>query len=238
MTDEATIALWQSLAVRAGRSLDGVHVARLGQFLDLLLAANERMNLTRIRDRSSAEIEHVADALTLLRHLPRESVRLADVGSGGGVPGIVLAIARPDCSMALVESIRKKADFLKMAVAALSLNQATVICDRVESVGRSERRETFDVVTARAVAELPTLLEWSLPLLRVGGRLLAMKGPKVADELPACRSLLRPLGADEPNVHPVDVPQLPGRCVVEVVKTASTDPSYPSSPTRARRKRP
>lgn len=236
MPDEATIALWQTLFVVAGRTLEHGHVEHLDRFLELLLRANERMNLTRIRDRSSAEIEHVADALTLLRHLPRERCRLADIGAGGGVPGMVLAIARPDCSITLIESIRKKADFLRATANELRLVNTTVMCDRAETIGRSELRESFDVVTARAVAGLPTLLQWSMPLLRAGGRLLAMKGPKVADELPACRSLLRPLGAAEPCLHPVDVESLPGRCVVEVVKIASTDPRYPVSPTRARRK--
>lgn len=234
--DEPTIATWQSLSGMAGKALEAGQVAALGRYLDLLLEANRRVNLTRIRDRRSAEIEHVADALTLLRFLPAEPCEIADIGSGGGVPGIVLAIARPDCRVTLIESIGKKASFLELACRELGLSRVGVLAERAETVGRGERRERFDVVTARAVAEMATLLEWSMPLLRVGGCLLAMKGPRVTTELAGCERWLRPLGAARPVVRELDIPGLPGRRVVEVVKTAPTDSRFPPSPTRSRRR--
>ena len=101
--------LWNDLAGRAHVALSDVQHAQLGKYLDLLLAANARMNLTRITDRAAAEVQHVGDALTLLPFLPPGKVRLVDVGSGGGVPGIPLAIARPEATLMLVESTKKKA---------------------------------------------------------------------------------------------------------------------------------
>src|SRR5687768_16711544 len=96
--------LWTDLAARGHLTLSDTQHAQLAKYLDLLLAANQRMNLTRITDRAAPEVQHVGDALTLLPFLPPGNIRLADVGSGGGVPGIPLAIVRPDARVMLVES--------------------------------------------------------------------------------------------------------------------------------------
>src|SRR3954451_1106157 len=109
------------LARRAEVELSADQIARLSRYLDLLLEANQRMNLTRIADRAAAEVQHVGDALTVLPFLPKGTHELADVGSGGGVPGIPLAIARPDTRVTLLESTRKKANFLQEVVTKLSL---------------------------------------------------------------------------------------------------------------------
>src|SRR5579863_5841477 len=114
-------ALWNEIAARAGINLTSHQQELLNRYLDLLLSANQRMNLTRIVDRPSAELLHIADSLTLLAHLPRGPSRVADVGSGGGVPGIPLAIARPDVQIYLIESTRKKAVFLVNAARQLEL---------------------------------------------------------------------------------------------------------------------
>ena len=181
--------LWQQLATAAGRPLDGGQIGRLGQYLDLLLAANERMNLTRIVDRADAEVRHVADALTLLPLLPKGPHRLADVGSGGGVPGLPLAVARPDASVTLIESVGKKADFLREAAAELGLRNVAVFRGRAEDWPR-QSRDRFNVVTCRAVASLPKLLTWCRPLVTGGGVLLAMKGPRLVEELKEAEPLL------------------------------------------------
>src|SRR4051794_13493442 len=104
--------LWQQLADRAQLTLSQRQLDQFDHYLDLLLAANEQMNLTRIDTRDTAEVGHIGDALTLLPYLPREQHRLADIGSGGGIPGIPLAIARPDAQVTLIESTQKKANFL------------------------------------------------------------------------------------------------------------------------------
>ena len=179
--------LWHELAASAGRTLDDEQVGRLGQYLDLLLAANERMNLTRIADREAAEVGHVADALTLLPLLPDGAFRLADVGSGGGVPGLPLAIARPDANVTLIESVSKKADFLRETAAALGCDNVAVWRGRAEGY----QGPRFDVVTCRAVASLDKLLGWCRPLVAPGGALLAMKGPRLEEELEVAGPALR-----------------------------------------------
>jgi 16S rRNA (guanine527-N7)-methyltransferase len=226
--------LWKVLAARAGVELDDRHVALLSRYIDLLFEANQRMNLTRIASRADAELLHVADALTLLPYLPVGSHALADVGSGGGVPGIPLAVARPDARVTLIESTKKKAAFLDQAVRALGLANVTVDARRAEDVAHSERRESFDVAVARAVATLDWLAEWCLPLVRVGGCMLAMKGPKVHDELDAARRAARLVGGGEIALHPVDLPGASGHVITRITKVRKTGARYPRPATHAK----
>jgi 16S rRNA (guanine527-N7)-methyltransferase len=225
--------LWNDLA--EGK-LTGVQDAAFSRYLDLLIEANQRMNLTRITDRAAAEVQHVGDALTLLRYLSPGPIRLADVGSGGGVPGIPLAIARPDASITLIESTSKKAKFLSETAAALELVNVKIRAERAEDAGRGPARESFDVVTARAVGVMAWLVEWCLPLVKVGGTLLAMKGPKLADELPAAIRTIRILGGGEPVVHPVQLAGTNGHVIVAIRKVRHTDRRFPRPPTSAKGK--
>jgi 16S rRNA (guanine527-N7)-methyltransferase len=228
--------LWTDLARRADATLSLEQHAKLAHYLDLLFEANARMNLTRITDRAQAELQHVGDALTVLPHLPEGAIRLADVGSGGGVPGIPLAIARPNAMVMLIESTKKKAAFLKDAAGALGLENVSVSEWRAEDVARSNSRETFDVALVRAVATMNWLAEWCLPLVKKGGKMLAMKGPKVADELPAAAKAIKLLGGAEPIVHPVDLPGTEHRVIVEIPKVARSDARYPRPATSAKGK--
>ena len=232
--------LWPQLATRAGITLSPEQHAQLSRYLDLLFEANARMNLTRITDRAAAEVQHVGDALTLLPLLPRQaggfSPRLADVGSGGGVPGIPVAIARPDFSVLLIESTKKKATFLKQTIESLGLTNASVSEWRAEDVAHSNNREAFDIVTARAVATLDFLAEWCLPLAKKGGKFLAMKGPKVADELPAAKRPIKLAGGGEPVIHNVDLPGTEHRVIVEIPKIAKSDAKLPRPATQAKGK--
>lgn len=210
--------------------------ASLSRYIDLLLEANQRLNLTRILDRPSAEVRHIADSLTLLAYLPPGPITLADVGTGGGVPGIPLAIARPDASVTLIEATRKKAAAIGQIVEALGLSNITLLNERAEAVGQSAQRETFDIAVARAVGELVWITEWCLPLVKKGGAVLAMKGPRVSEELPAARKTLHSLAGAEPVVHPVDRPELPGHVIVQIRKMGKSDLRYPRPPTSAKGK--
>jgi 16S rRNA (guanine527-N7)-methyltransferase len=228
--------LWRQLASAAHITLSDAQHARLAKYLDLLLAANQRMNLTRITDRAAAEVQHVGDALTVLPYLPAGEIRVVDVGSGGGVPGIPLAIARPDATVMLVESTKKKAAFLKQAAAEMALTNVQVSEWRAEDVGRSNSRETFDVAVARAVATLDWLAEWCLPLVRKGGKLLAMKGARAAEEVHAAKTAIKLLGGGEPVVHPVELPGSEHRVIAEVPKLARTHERFPRPATQAKGK--
>src|SRR5687767_14267494 len=228
--------LWDQLAARAGLALGPDQHAKLSGYLDLLLEANTRMNLTRITDRAAAEVQHVGDALTLLPLLPAGTHRLADVGSGGGVPGVPLAIVRPDAEVFLVESTRKKAEFLREAAAKLGLTNVNVAPQRAEAAGRGALRDSCDVAVARAVGELAFLVEWCLPLVKKGGKMLAMKGARVAEELPAAKRAIHTLAGGEPVVHPVELPGAEHHVVVEIPKVGRTDARYPRDPTVAKGK--
>ncbi len=226
--------LWSTLAARANLTLSASQDAQLSRYLDLVTAANARMNLTRIVDRPSAEVQHVGDALTLLPHLPSGPAKLVDVGSGPGVPGMPLAIVRPDLKVTLIEATQKKANFLRGTAAELGLSNVTVRGERAEDVGREMDREAYDVATARAVATLDWLAEWLLPMVKVGGSALAMKGQRAAEEVPNAASAVRLLGGSPAIVHPVDLPGSEHRVIVQMRKVRKTDDRFPRHATAAK----
>lgn len=225
--------LWNTLAGRAGCVLSPAQHELLGKYLDLLLQANQTMNLTGITDRSAAEIGHIADALTLLAWIGKDYRTLVDVGSGGGVPGLPLAIALPGVAVTLIESTQKKARFLQQAAGELKLENVTVLAKRAEEVGHSYQRESFDVATVRGVSQLDWLAEWCLPLVRVGGVMLAMKGKKAAEEVPAARKAIITCGGQTAEVHPAGLPGFDDRVIVQMRKQAPTPARYPRLPTQS-----
>jgi 16S rRNA (guanine527-N7)-methyltransferase len=157
--------------------------AKLDAYLDLLAKWNRVYNLTAIRDRGRMASHHVADALAVLPHLPEAvGLRLLDVGAGGGVPGIPLAIARPDWHVVLVEANGKKASFLTQAVIELGLPNVTVAASRIENYASDA---PFDVVIARAFADLATLVTLARPHVAAHGVIVAMKGALPQDEIAA-----------------------------------------------------
>jgi 16S rRNA (guanine527-N7)-methyltransferase len=219
--------LWAKLALAAGLKLSLQQDQQLARFIDLLLDANQRMNLTRIDTRASAETAHIGDALTVLPLLPPNAFRLADIGSGGGIPGIPIAIVMPDVSVTLVESTGKKAAFLAATADQLGLANVSVCAVRAEELARSEARGSFDVVIARAVAEMRLLVEWCLPLVKIRGNLLAMKGARISQELPAADRAIRLLGGGDAIVHPVTLPGTDHHVIVQIQKLQATPARFP-----------
>ncbi len=161
-------------------------IEKLGAFLALLIAMNERVNLTAITTPEEAWSRHGLDALTLLAHLPA-SGSVIDIGSGGGVPAIPLAIARPDLRFTLVEATKKKATFLTDVARALSLSNVTVLAERAESLAKPPLAKSFDAVTARAVAKIDELLAWTAPFAKPRAKLLFIKGARADEELAEAR---------------------------------------------------
>ncbi len=161
--------------------------ALLSRFAELLRASPH--NLLSARGLSELEHRHFPEGVAFARALPSVA-RVLDVGSGGGLPGIVVAIARPDLKVHLIEATRKKADFLLEAVTDLGL-PVTVHHGRAEELSSGELGRSFDVVCARAVAPLERLVPWCAPYLRPGGQLHAIKGERWADELEAAVPALR-----------------------------------------------
>jgi 16S rRNA (guanine527-N7)-methyltransferase len=170
----------------------------------------------------------IADSLVLLDHLG-EADKVVDVGSGGGLPGLPLKIARPGLSMTLIESDQAKAAFLVRACAALGLHDVEVVARRAEDVGRDTRyRESFDVAIARALAPMPVLAELCLPLVRLGGRLLAQKTE--SEDLDAARRAIDALGGALNRAVVAPSAARGAGTVVIVDKVRPTPPTYPRRP--------
>ncbi len=165
----------------------------------------------------------VEDCLVLLDHLG-DARSLVDVGSGGGMPGLPLKMARPDLDVTLVEADQRRAAFLVDAAARLGLD-ARVVVERAETVGRGPLRESFDLAVCRALASMPVLAELCLPLVRVGGRLLAMKG-----QVEEAATAIAALGGGAPVVLPAPSGARSRGVVVSVTKIAPTPDRYPRRP--------
>lgn len=202
------------------------------RFVALLLEANSRLNLTRVVEPDAVARLHLLDAVSALPTIDRLAPdRVLDLGSGGGVPAIPLALARPGVRWALVDSVRKKVDVLAAIVAALGLATVETVAERAELLGRDPAyRERHDLVTARACAALPVLVEYALPLLRVGGTLLAWKGRVAEEELRAGAAGAAELGGSEPEVVPSGVDDLGEHRFVLVRKERPTPARYPRRP--------
>ncbi|MCZ7664141.1 MAG: 16S rRNA (guanine(527)-N(7))-methyltransferase RsmG [Thermoleophilia bacterium] len=177
------------------RGLGEQVISRLGLFGDMLLAV--QANVSAIRDPAEIETLHFLDCLSLLELAEvRAARRIADVGSGGGLPAVVLALVLPEARVVAVESVRRKCDFVRGAARSLGLENLEVACVRAEDYGRSPARESFDAVVARAVASLPVLAELCVPLVRAGGVFVAMKGAMSDQERIPGRRALAILGAE------------------------------------------
>jgi 16S rRNA (guanine527-N7)-methyltransferase len=218
-----------------------------------LLLARRGHRLTAITDPVSAAIKHFLDSLTalLIRDIEPEE-RVADIGSGAGFPGLVLAVARPQASYLLVEANQRRAAFLEQCAAALGLPHVAVIAERAETLARAASipplqtwrggqgvrqvmstryRETYDLVVARALAPLPVLLEYCLPLVRVGGDCLALKGPGGESELGRSGRALDLLGGRIEATRKLSLASGMGeRLLVLVRKAAPTPDRYPRRP--------
>jgi 16S rRNA (guanine527-N7)-methyltransferase len=175
-------------------SAAGVFADRLPlaeRYVDLLTSAGVERGLIGPREVPRIWERHVLNCAVVVPRVP-QGATVADVGSGAGLPGLVWAIARPDLHVTLIEPLRRRTTFLEEAVEALGLDQVTVVRARAEDV-----RETFDVVTARAVAPLEKLAGWCLPLVRPGGVLLALKGKTAEEEVASSRVSLHKMGATD-----------------------------------------
>ena len=220
-------------AAGSGSAISGAQDLLLQRYLALVTQWSTRLRLTGVRTPAERARVLIQETLAVLPCLPIRGM-LIDLGSGAGVPGIPLAVVRPEVHVVLVEASRSKAGFLQVAVRELALENAEVVHGRAEALGHDPRhRERYDVVTARALAPLRVLVEYALPLLTIGGVGVFPKGRAAAEEVSAASRALRLLGG-EADVRMVasDHEQSPVIVVRKVAPTPSEYPRRPGVPSR------
>jgi 16S rRNA (guanine527-N7)-methyltransferase len=247
---ETTPVLFAPPAPAIAADVFGAALDQAVAYADLLADAGVVRGLIGPREVPRLWDRHILNAAALAwafppddEARPERSLRVADVGSGAGLPGIPLALARPDLSITLVEPLLRRSTFLSEAIVALGLDaQVEVVRARADAL---HGQRTFDVVTARAVAPLPRLLEWTMPLLDVGGQLLALKGESAERELAEAATELRVRGVAHAEVVPVGIPGaratvirvVAGRASANVGRSGQGSKSSTATPAARRRRR-
>ncbi len=230
----------------AGIGISREQAEKLAVYTDLLLDWNSRMNLTAVTDPDEILTKHLLDSIAGLPllcssgGLPADAAAgtaadrpaspvLADVGTGAGFPGMVLAVMRPDVEIVLMDALQKRLNFLEAVRDELGLSNVKTVHERAEEAGQKETyREQMDFAAARAVAALPVLLEYCLPLVRTGGSFFAYKGPALKEELASSGHALAVLGGKNAGVHEISVKSEDWtHYILHVIKEKPTGKAYP-----------
>lgn len=235
LPDSARATLDHGLAALGLVDLTAERRQALEDHLRLLLAWNSAINLTAIRDPDAAVRLHILDSLSAIPLLRSRAIEsFIDLGSGGGYPGLPVAVVLPADRALLVDSVTKKARFVRTAAAMLGLHQVEAVPDRIERLaGDDGHRARWPAVLVRAVAALPELIELALPLLAPGGLLIAWKRLPIEQELAAAELAAAALGGGPPTVMPADetgLIGLTGHVLVVVEKIQPSPPRYPRDP--------
>jgi len=204
-------------------------ISRLRLLVEEVLRVNQQFNLTAVREAEEAWIKHVLDSLQGLRTgLFEGHRRVVDIGAGAGFPGLVLAVARPELKVTLVEATRKKCDFITATARKFELN-AKGLCERAEVVGQDKvRRESFNLATARAVGSLSEVCELALPLVKVGGHAVLWRGPQAHEEVADARGAIKTLGGASKEPVSYCLPgHEPDYHLVLIEKVRPTPAQYP-----------
>ncbi len=213
-----------------GVSLTEEQMGQFRTYENLLMDWNSRINLTAVRDIEGIRLKHFLDSLSCVKALgDLNGKSLIDIGTGAGFPGIPLRILFPQMRLTLVDSIGKKTDFCQFAVNTLHLKGVRVLNTRSEELGADKaHREQYDVAVARAVAKLPILCEYLLPLVKIGGVMLAQKGESAQEETAAAPNAIAKLGGGDPVIIESTLPEVEGaRFLIRIPKIAKTPTGYP-----------
>ena len=211
-------------------SLSEDQIKSLSRFADLLMDWNQKISLTAIRSPEDIRVKHILDSLSCCLAIEGKPIgRMIDIGTGAGFPGIPLKILYPEMQLSLVESVNKKTQFLSHVVQELGLSEVEVFSERAEIIGQMPaHRESYNWATARAVAGLPILCEYLLPLVKTGGYMLAQKGDTAPTELAEAQSAVDLLGGEVISSIPVQLPGIDAeRNLIVIKKLRPTPEKYP-----------
>lgn len=209
-------------------NLNENQLLQLESYYDLLAEWNEKINLTAITDPKGVAVKHFADSLAVFNYLDiPKCARVIDVGTGAGFPGVVLKIARPDIQLTLLDSLKKRLNFLDVVINRLGID-AELIHSRAEDGGQSlDLRESFDLAVSRAVAQLNILCEYCLPYVRLSGSFVAFKA-NADSELSSSKKAIQALGGKLVKVSKFELPLDGGsRTLIEIEKVQPTPEKYP-----------
>lgn len=213
-----------------GLYLSEVQLQQFTRYYELLIAWNEKMNLTAITEAHEVAIKHMVDSLTAYdKTLFHKGVSVIDVGTGAGFPGLPLKIFCPEIRLTLMDSLNKRVKFLQTVVDELGLTGVECVHARAEEGARNKKyREQFDIAVSRAVARLPILCEYCLPFVKKGGHFLALKGRAYAEEAEEAKKAIKVMGGSHTEVREVHLPDLEDkRAIIIVTKTMPTPKAYP-----------
>ena len=203
-------------------------VSNFYDYMNLLLEWNGKMNLTSIVEPKEIILKHFIDSLIVFKYIKKDC-KVADIGTGAGFPGLPIAIANKECNITLIDSLNKRIGFLNEVIKVLNLNNVNTIHSRAEDIGKDKlHREGYDFVISRAVAPLNVLLEYMLPLVRVGGFCICMKAFNIDEEVKSARKAVEILGGRVDEVIKFQLPDSDiNRSFVRIVKVKSTGKKYP-----------
>ena len=221
-----------------GAVIDGEIAKRLNLYGNLLLEWNEKINLTAITEPEDVLYKHFYDCILFFKAItPEKGARIIDVGTGAGFPGMVLKIVRPDIEVTLLDSLNKRLVFLNEVISELGLGGISTLHMRAEDAGKSAlHREKYDIACARAVAALPALMEYCLPLVKRGGSFVAMKGANAEEEMSCSLNAARLLGADKPTIICETLTGIEQRAFIIAKKISQTPTKYPRKPAEISKK--
>ena len=214
----------------AGLAITDSQFKKFSQYVDLLKAKNEELNLTAITDTKQIWIKHIFDSLMAIPFFEiKPGLQVMDVGTGGGLPGIPLAILFPSINFTLVDSVQKKIKAVEEFVYELNLKNVRCIAERAETLGHDEaHRDQYDIVLTRAFAPLRVLIELTVPLIHLYGHVIAYKGPEYISELAVSQNAITKLQAESPRVFQYSLPDGMGdRTIIRITKKRVTPDVYP-----------
>ena len=213
---------------KLGITLSEIQLKQFYNYMNLLIEWNKKINLTAIIEPDEIILKHFVDSLTISKYIS-DGTRVVDVGTGAGFPGIPLKIYRQDLEIILLDSLQKRINFLDEVIRELNLEKIETVHSRVEDFGKDKKyREKFDISTSRAVANLATLSEYLLPLVKIGGKVISMKGSLIEEELENSKNAIKILGGEIERVDEFDLPNSDiSRNIILIDKIKETPNKYP-----------